>query len=140
MRNIRDSTTDDDTPRCLCFMRHHNRTQSVPWIIHRQHQSRHCNCGKFFLFYIVLCMHCFLILLHFISVCTKWGTELTRKSYSHLSRLCREKDVEMTKSMLTFECNAVENQLKKSATTEKLREWWGFFLDPSEVDTDVNNC
>lgn len=46
----------------------------------------------------------------------------------------------MTKSMLTFECNAVENQLKKSATTEKLREWWGFFLDPSEVDTDVNNC
>lgn len=71
-------------------------------------------------------------------MCTKWGTELTRKSYTHLSLLCKEKDEDLTKSMLTFECDAVENQLKKSATPEKLREWWGFFMDPSEVEADLD--
>jgi hypothetical protein len=52
--------------------------------------------------------------------------------------LCKEKDEDLTKSMLTFECDAVENQLKKSATPEKLREWWGFFMDPSEVEADLD--
>ena len=70
-------------------------------------------------------------------MCTKWGTELTRKSYSHLSRLYKEKDDDLTKSMLTFECEAVENQLKKSASPEQLREWWGFFLDPSDAEDDL---
>jgi len=68
--------------------------------------------------------------------CTKWGTEKTRKSYSHLSRMCNEKDKDLSQSMLTFDCDTVENKLKHSATTDILREWWGFFWDPSEVDVD----
>jgi hypothetical protein len=51
--------------------------------------------------------------------------------------LYKEKDGDLTKSMLTFECDAVENQLKKSATPEQLREWWGYFMDPSEVERDL---
>ena len=71
-----------------------------------------------------------------ITVCSKWGTELTRKSYSHLSRLYKDNEEDKTQSMLTFECDAVENQLKQSAS--ELREWWGYFLDPSEVDADLS--
>jgi hypothetical protein len=130
--------------KCLCFVRHHNRTQSVPWIIHRQHKSFCNNCGKTSLFiddsmkvHIPGTANDVNVLLINSPACTKWGTELTRKSYNHLSQLCKDKDDDLTKSMMTFECEAVENQLTKSATPDLLREWWGFFLDPSEVEADL---
>lgn len=40
------ASNNKETDRCLCFIRNHNRTQSVPWIIHRQHQTFHNACGK----------------------------------------------------------------------------------------------
>jgi len=108
----RNTSKDNHQERCMCFIRRHNRTQSVPWVVHRQHQSYSGAC-----------------------VYNKWGTELTRKSYSHLTTLYnnRNNKHDLTKSVLTFDCDTVENQLKTSATPDQLREWWGYFLDIEDV-------
>ncbi|KAL7485166.1 hypothetical protein ACHAW6_010760 [Cyclotella cf. meneghiniana] len=97
------------TLKCTCF-RYHHRTQSTPCIIIRKHQALPNTCA-----------------------CNKWGSELTRRSYSHLSCFYQDKEEDATKSMVMFDCGNAEI-LKGQTTPDRLREWWGFFLDPSEVE------
>ena len=47
---------DNQQERCMCFIRRHNRTQSVPWIVHRQHQSHSGACGTHFVTILILIM------------------------------------------------------------------------------------
>lgn len=138
------SSKDNHQERCMCFIRRHNRTQSVPWVVHRQHQSYSGACGTSWFSTLVFCilpnnndishqndiLHDILL-----TVYNKWGTELTRKSYSHLTTLYnnRNNKHDLTKSVLTFDCDTVENQLKTSATPDQLREWWGYFLDIEDI-------
>eukprot|EP00804_Cyclotella_cryptica_P023421 CCRYP_000522-RA/>CCRYP_000522-RA protein AED:0.45 eAED:0.45 QI:389/1/1/1/0/0.5/2/147/123 len=100
------------TLKCMCFKYHH-RTLSTPCILIRKHQALPNSCA-----------------------CNKWGTELTRKSYSHLSCFYQDKEKDATKSMVTFDCGKTEI-LTGHTTPDRLREWWGFFLDPSEAEADL---
>jgi hypothetical protein len=127
---------------CRSMQLHHRRNvHSVPPSIHRSH-SLPPRFGELFL---IICKSALsennVIDKEFpslnTSVCNKWGSEETRKSYNCLCSL--DGNTECKRCISSATLNALDRYSLGKMTNPKWRDWWGNFLDLDADATDTTD-
>ena len=73
----------------------------------------------------------------FCTVCNKWGSKETRKSYKCLCSLANNTKCKRCISSSTL--NALDRYSIGKMPNPMWRDWWGNFLDMSDIDADATD-